>query len=126
MQGKYAGGPMTAVRGATLGVRFVCEIAMLAALGVWGARAGDGASGVALAIAAPAAAASVWWAFVAPKSRWTLPLPVRVAIEFVLFGLAALALWSVDLPWLAVALAAQALTTSVLNAMQERAGAAVP
>ena len=31
---------MSAVRGVTLGVRFLCELGMLAALAVWGATRG--------------------------------------------------------------------------------------
>jgi Protein of unknown function (DUF2568) len=89
---------MSALRGITLGVRFLCELGMLAALAFWGALMGDGVGGAALALAAPIAAAGVWWAFVAPKARWPAP----------------------------IVLAVLATVTSVLNAVQKRSGEAVP
>jgi hypothetical protein len=117
---------MSAVRGVTLGVRFLCELGMLAALAVWGAHVGEGVGAIALAVGAPLVAAAIWGAFVAPKARWPVPLAVRVAIEVVLFGAASLALWSAGRPVLAIVLAVLALATSVLNAMQERSGEPVP
>lgn len=117
---------MSALRGVTLGVRFLCELGMLAALAVWGAHVGQGIGSVVLAIGAPIASASVWWAFVAPKARWPVPLGVRVAIEFVLFAVASLALWATGRSVAAAVLAGLALATSALNAVQERAGQPVP
>ncbi len=117
---------MSAVRAVTLGVRFLCELGMLAALAIWGAHVGEGPWAVALAVGAPLAAAAIWGAFVAPKARWPVPLGARVAIELVLFGAASLALWSAGPPVLAIVLAALALATSVLNAVQERSGEPVP
>lgn len=117
---------MSALRGITLGVRFLCELGMLAALAFWGAQVGDGIGGAALALAAPIAAAAIWWAFVAPKARWPAPIGVRVAIEFVLFGAACVALWSAGQSALAMVLAVLAAVTSVLNAIQERSGEPVP
>jgi hypothetical protein len=112
---------MSGTRAVTLTVRFLCELGMLAAFAIWGALTGEGIGAVSLAVLAPVAVAAVWWAFVAPKARWPVPLGVRVAIEVVLFGAAALALWSVDLGVAAFALAVPALATSVANALQERA-----
>lgn len=117
---------MSALRGITLGVRFLCELGMLAALAFWGAQMDDEVGGAALALAAPIAAAGVWWAFVAPKARWPAPIGVRLAIEFVLFGAACVALWSAGRPALAIVLAVLAAVTSVLNAVQERSGEPVP
>lgn len=117
---------MSAVRGVTLGVRFLCELGMLAALAVWGASVGEGIGAIALAVGLPLAAAGIWGAFVAPKARWPGPLGGRVAIEFVLFGAASFALWSAGHPVFATVLAVLALTTSVLNAMQERSGEPIP
>ena len=117
---------MSAVRGVTLGVRFLCELGMLAALAVWGAHVGEGVGAIALAVGLPLAAAGTWGAFVAPKARWPVPLGARVAIELALFGAASLALWSAGHPAFAFVLGLLALTTSVLNAMQERSGEPVP
>ncbi len=117
---------MSLVRTVTLGVRFLCELGMLAALAVWGADIGVGVGAVALAVGLPLAAAGIWGAFVAPKARWPVPLGVRVAIELALFGAASLALWSAGYPAFAFVLALLALVTSVLNAMQERSGEPIP
>ena len=112
---------MSGLRGVTLTVRFLCGLGMLVALAYWGTRTGEGVWAIVLAVAAPLAAASVWWAFVAPKARWPVPLGARVAIEFVLFGIATVALWSAGAPIPAAVLGVLAATTSVLNAFQERA-----
>jgi len=114
------------VRTVTLGVRFLCELGMLAALAIWGAHVGEGVGAIALAVGLPFAAAAIWWASVAPKARWPVPLGVRVAIELALFGAASLALWSAGYPAFAFVLALLALVTSVLNAMQERSGEPIP
>ncbi len=117
---------MSMVRAVTLGVRFLCELGMLAALAVWGAHVGEGVGAIALAVGLPLAAAGIWGAFVAPKARWPVPLGARVGIELVLFGAASLALWSAGYPAFAFVLALLALVTSVLNAMQERSGEPIP
>ena len=61
---------------------------MLAALAYWGFTVGDGAGAWALGVGAPLLAAIVWGAWVAPKARWPVPIPTRVAIELILFGAA--------------------------------------
>jgi hypothetical protein len=65
-------------------------------------------------------AAVVWGAWVAPKARWPVPMPVRVVIELVLFGAAVGGLTVAGQPALAVVLGVAALVTSLLNASQER------
>ncbi|MDH4112296.1 MAG: YrdB family protein [Actinomycetota bacterium] len=117
---------MSLVRVMTLAVRFGCELGMYAALAVWGAHVGEGVAALALAVAAPLIVAMVWWMFVAPKARRPVPLAARVAVELVIFGTAALALWSTDRPVLAMVLGVLALVTSMLNAVQERAGSPTP
>jgi hypothetical protein len=104
--------------GVTLTVRFLCELALLAALAYWGFHVGDGAGGWVLGLGAPLLAAAVWGAFVAPRARW--PVPARVALELVLFAAAAVALAIAGQPVLAVVLGVAALATSLLNASQER------
>jgi Protein of unknown function (DUF2568) len=101
------------LRGVTLTVRFLCELAMLAALAYWGFGTGDG-------VGASLLAAVVWGAVVAPKARWPVPTPTRVVIELVLFGAAAGTLAVAGQPVLAVVLGIAALATSLLNASQER------
>ena len=56
----------------------------------------------------------------ASKARWPLPLPLRVLVELLLFGVAAGALAVAGQPVLAVVLGVAALATSLLNAAQER------
>ena len=111
---------MSGLRGVTLAVRFLCELAMLAALAHWGFTVGDGIGAWVLGVGAPLLAAVVWGAWVAPKARWPVPMPVRVVIELVLFGAAVGGLTVAGQPVLAVVLGVAALVTSLLNASQER------
>lgn len=106
---------MSTLRGAVLAIRFLCELAMLAALGYWGFEVGEGAGAWLLGIGAPALAIAIWGAFVAPKARWPVAVPARLAIELVLFGAAVLGLFAIDRPLLAVLLGLAAGTTSLLN-----------
>jgi hypothetical protein len=111
---------VSGLRGVTLAVRFLCELAMLAALAYWGFTVGDGIGAWVLGVGAPLLAAVVWGAWVAPKARWPVPMPVRVVIELVLFGSAVGGLTIAGQPVLAVVLGVAALVTSLLNASQER------
>jgi hypothetical protein len=70
-----------------LGLRFVLELCMLVALGIWGFS-----ESIVLGIAAPVAAAVVWGAWIAPKATRRLHDPARLAIELLLFGAAGAAL----------------------------------
>jgi hypothetical protein len=110
---------VSGLRGVTLAVRFLTELAMLAALAYWGFAVGEGVSAWLLGLGAPLSAAVVWGAFVAPRARWPVPAPVRVAIELVLFGVAAGLLAAVGPPGPAVVLGVVAIVTSLLNAAQE-------
>jgi Protein of unknown function (DUF2568) len=111
---------VSGLRGVTLAVRFLCELAMLAALAYWGFIVGDGIGAWMLGVGTPLLAAVVWGAWVAPKARWPVPMPVRVVIELVLFGAAVGGLTVAGQPALAVVLGVAALVTSLLNASQER------
>jgi hypothetical protein len=112
---------VSGLRGVTLTVRFLCELAMLAALAYWGFTVGAGAW--VLGVGAPLLAAAVWGAWVAPKAWWPVPIPTRVLIELVLFGAAAGALAAAGQPLAAVVLGVAALATSLLNASPERSQA---
>jgi Protein of unknown function (DUF2568) len=111
---------MSGLRGVTLTARFLCELAMLAALAYWGFGAGDGPGAWLLGIGAPVLAAAVWGSLVAPKARWPVPGPVRVAIELVLFGAAAAALAAAGQPVAGLVLGVAGVVTSLLNEAQER------
>lgn len=85
------------VAGVALLVRFLLELAMLAALGYAGRRLGDGGgAGFALAAVFVLIAISLWGSFVAPKAKRRLDRAPRVALEVVLFGAAAAGLVAAD------------------------------
>jgi hypothetical protein len=70
-----------------LGLRFVLELCMLVALGIWGFS-----ENFVLGVAAPLAAAVVWGLWIAPKAIRRLNDPIRLAVELLLFGAAGAAL----------------------------------
>jgi hypothetical protein len=105
-------GALGAVAGANLAVKFGLELASLAAFGYWGASNIDGPAAVVLAVAAPAAAATVWGAFAAPRAKRRLAMPGRAALELGVFALACGALVDSGNSTLAVVLGA----VVVLNA----------
>ncbi len=77
----------------TLTVRFLLELAALAALGWWGVRTGDTAlAKIALGAGAPMVAAVVWGLFVAPKATFAVPRAVHVALQVLVLGGAVVAL----------------------------------
>ena len=122
-RGAPGGEDLSGLRGATLTARFLCELAMLAALAFWGYVVGEGVWAWLLGLAAPVVAAVVWGTFVAPRAKVPVPAPVRVAIELVLYAAAAAGLAVAGQPVAAVVLAVGGLVTSVLNDRQEqRAG----
>jgi hypothetical protein len=88
---------LTALDAMTLTVRFLLELAALAALGWWGAKTGETTvAKLALGAGAPLAAAVVWGTFVAPKATIAVPGAVHIALQVLVFGAAALALLSIE------------------------------
>ena len=77
------------MKAANLALRFVLELAALAALAYWG----WGVTWV-IAVAAPAAWIVLWATFGSPKARVKLSTPWRIVFEAVVFGAAAAALWA--------------------------------
>jgi hypothetical protein len=77
------------IKTANLGVRFLLELAALAALAYWGSQTGPLAVSIVLAIAAPLAGAVLWGIFAAPKSRHRLRGARRLIVEIPFFGAAA-------------------------------------
>ena len=76
-----------------LAVRFLAELGMLAALAWGGWHLTDSTVlSLLLALALPAAAATVWGLWVAPRARRRLADPTRLAVEVTLFAAAFLAL----------------------------------
>jgi hypothetical protein len=79
------------VRAANLALKFLLELAAIAALAYWGATAADGVPAVALAVGAPALFIVLWGRFAAPRAAHRLPARSRIPFELGLFALAALA-----------------------------------
>lgn len=76
-----------------LAVRFVTELALLAALAVTGWRLGDGpVLQVLLAVLLPLVAVAVWGRLVAPRASRRLPDPARLLVEASLFVVSAVGL----------------------------------
>ena len=105
---------MQAFKGINLAIRFVLELAALAALAYWGTQTGSGVVRWLLAAGAPAIFILVWARFVAPKAERRLPVRQRIPLELVLFGLAAVALAVAGAAWLGIAFAVVAVVNIVL------------
>ena len=74
--GSHGQGRASRLRSVNLGVRLLCELALLVALAVWGFHVGSGlASDLVLGLGAPLLAAVVWGRWVAPASRRRLADP---------------------------------------------------
>ena len=102
------------MRQLNLAMKFLLELAALAAFGLWGASISSGPTAVLLAIALPALAAALWGTLAAPKARRRLPLRPRVLFELGVFTMAAVALWWTGLATLAAAFAAMVLVNAFL------------
>jgi hypothetical protein len=79
--------------GLVLVIRFLSELALLAAFVAWGASR-NGAAGWLAGLAAALLVATAWGLWVAPKATRRLPDPRRYALEVLLFAVGALAAWS--------------------------------
>ena len=97
------------MRALNLGLRFALELCMLAALAGWGFS-----ENAVLGVAAPVAAAVVWGLWIAPKAKRRLRDPVRLAVELLLFGAAAVALAAAGHDLLAVLFAAAVAVNEIL------------
>ena len=95
---------------ANLGLRFGLELATLGAVSLWGFEAGSSIlTRFVLAIGLPMVVAVVWGAFVAPKARFRVSRVAWYALQFVIFGAAALAFASLWSPVAGIAFAVVAL-----------------
>jgi hypothetical protein len=102
------------VRAANLALKFLVELAAIAAFAYWGATCGDTAQSVLLGILAPAIAIALWAVLAAPKSERRLPAAARVPFELAVFALAAVALLAAHRAGLATAFAAVAAVNAAL------------
>lgn len=105
-------------RSFNLAVRFLLELAALAALGYWGYQTGSGSfSRIALAIGAPLLAAVVWGLFVAPKATFATRGALRLGLQLLVFGAAALALANAGQTTLAIVFGGIAAANAALMAI---------
>jgi Protein of unknown function (DUF2568) len=106
---------MAALRVFNLGVRFLLELASLAAFGYWGATLRTtGALRALLAIAIPLAVALLWGLFISPKARYSTGRPGQVGLGLLVFLVAALLLRERGHAALAAAFAGVAVISSAL------------
>lgn len=86
------------------GLAFLLELVMLAGLAWWGSHAVAGLAGrIALAVLTPAVAVVIWGLFAAPRARVQLPAAGVLAVKTIVFGGAAVAVYSTG--WHAPAIA---------------------
>ena len=105
------------LRAVNLLLRFLLELAALAGLAFWGWTAGHSLAGqVVLAIVTPSAAAWLWGLYAAPASKHRLDGLGRLAVEWLVFGGAAVATAAAGQPWLALAFVVVAAINAVVLA----------
>ena len=86
---------MTVLKPINLGVRFLLELCMLAAIGYWGFKTGSGwFLKILLGIGAPLSTAVLWGLFIAPKATYPLSGASHLTIELILLSLGSLALFA--------------------------------
>lgn len=75
-----------------LAFRFILELLVLVGLFLWGTSLSDDLPiALIIGLGAPVVVMVVWGSFVAPRASRRLPDPLRLAVEVVIFALAALA-----------------------------------
>jgi hypothetical protein len=108
------------VRAANLALKFLLELAALAAFAIWGAESEPGALAVAHAILAPLIVALLWARFAAPRSRHRLPRATRIPFELAVFAAAAVALLlSGHALWAAIFAVLVAINAALLSAFDQ-------
>ena len=93
---------MQAARAVNDVLRFLLELAALSGLTIWGWYTGPTGVNIVLAIGAPAVAAAVWGAFVAPKASRHPGDPWRLLLELAVFGSGTLAFAAAGAGWVAI------------------------
>lgn len=105
---------MNALRALNLALKFVLELAAMAAFAIWGASADGAVLAVLLAVITPALAIALWGIFAAPRSPRRLPTRARIPFELTVFALAALALLASGHETVAIIFAATAAINAAL------------
>jgi uncharacterized protein DUF2568 len=106
---------MKVLEGGNLALRFILELSALAATAYWGYDTESGVTRWVLAVVAPALVIVVWALFIAPKRKAELARPIRLVLELMVFGAAALALAATGQRTLAVVSAVVAAVSGTLN-----------
>ncbi|MER8044426.1 YrdB family protein [Streptomyces sp. NPDC094032] len=102
---------------------FLLELTALALLAAWGWQTPDSLlPRLLLAVATPAAAATLWGLFAAPKARFSLPLAGVLAVKALVFGSATAALYAIAQPGWALAFGVVAVVNTALATVDRRAG----
>ena len=97
------------------GLALLLEIAAIVALGWWGfATGGHILINIVLGLGAPVAAMVLWGLFAAPKAKFSVALPFVLAVKAAVFGGAALAMYGLDRPTLAIVFAVVAFLNTAL------------
>ncbi len=107
--------PPPALGYANDGLRFLLELAALAALAYWGFAEHDGVVQWVLGLGAPLVAAAVWGRFVAPKASHPTVDPLRLALEVLVFGSGVAALCVAEQTTLAIVFGALVLVHLALT-----------
>jgi hypothetical protein len=81
---------------ANYALRFLLEMAALAALAYWGFHEFGGVAQWVIALGAPLLVAAVWGRFMSPKASHPTVDPVRILIEMAVFGAGVAALLAAD------------------------------
>ena len=111
--------------GILLVLRFLLELALIAAVGAgaWTVAGGEAAGALAASIAA-AAVVVIWGLAIAPKARRRLPDPARLMLEMVLFVTGGLALAATGQTLLGIVFAMTSAAVAV--AVRQLSGGTAP
>lgn len=86
---------LATLKNANLGLAFLLELGVLAALAFWGFSTGSGTlAKIILGIGLPVVAIAIWALFGAPQATWHLNGIWRLILQIIFFGSAAVALYA--------------------------------
>ncbi|WP_433945301.1 YrdB family protein [Paenibacillus sp. SN-8-1] len=106
---------MVIIQSLNLVLRFLLELAALAAYGYWGFHTGNHAAlKFLLGLGTPIAAAVLWGLFGSPKASYPLGGAAYFVLELVVFGLSAAALYAVGAHKMALILAILLIVNKIL------------
>lgn len=105
---------------------FLVELALLAVLAVAGARLGEGAPAVLLAVVLPLGAAVLWGVRLAPRATRRLPFPGRLVAKLALMVLAATLLAASGAPVWALAFLVVSSALVTIGELRERSAHGPP